>query len=144
MRQLPVLRPIPAASCAALLVACLHNEGPTTTGPLFATTTIDSTVGTVATTSLVVDVSQHVHVLYSQDGVSTLCYAACAGSCALATSWQHVTVDTTANSGLGSSLVIDAAGLHATYQIFNGQGDLRWACFRRGSSISPPARRRGV
>jgi len=69
MRQLPVLRPIPAASCAALLVACLHNEGPTTTGPLVATTTIDSTVGTVATTSLVVDVSQHVHVLYSQDGV---------------------------------------------------------------------------
>jgi hypothetical protein len=127
MRQLPVLRSIPAASCAALLVACLHNEGPATTGPLFATTTIDSTVGTVATTSLVVDVSQHVHVLYSQDGVSTLRYATCAGSCALATSWQHVTVDTTTNSGLGSSLVIDATGLHATYQIFNGQGDLRYA-----------------
>jgi hypothetical protein len=127
MRQLPVLRSIPAASCAALLVACLHNEGPTTTGPLFATTTIDSTVGTVASTSLIVDVSQHVHVLYSQDGISTLRYAACAGSCALATSWQHVTVDTTANSGLASSLVIDAGGLHATYQVFNGQGDLRYA-----------------
>jgi len=40
MRQLPVLRSIPAASCAALPVACLHYEGPTTTGPLFATTTI--------------------------------------------------------------------------------------------------------
>lgn len=129
MRQLPVLRSIAAASCAAILVACLHNEGPTTTGPLFATTTIDSTVGTVATTSLVVDVSQRVHVLYSQDGVSTLRYATCAGSCALATSWQHVTVDTTANSGLGSALVIDAAGLHATYQVFSGQGDLRYtAC----------------
>jgi hypothetical protein len=127
MQQMPILRSIPAASCAVILVACLHNEGPPTTGPLFATTTIDSTVGTVATTSLVVDVSQHVHVLYSQDGISTLRYATCAGSCPLATSWQHVTVDTTANSGLGSSLVIDGGGLHATYQIFNGQGDLRYA-----------------
>jgi hypothetical protein len=127
MQQMPILQSIPAASCAVMLVACLHNEGPPTTGPLFATTTIDSTVGTIATTSLAVDVSQRVHVLYSQDGVSTLRYATCAGSCALATSWQHVTVDTTANSGLGSSLVVDGAGLHATYQIFNGQGDLRYA-----------------
>src|SRR5689334_19678378 len=110
MQQMPILQSIPAASCAVMLVACLHNEGPPTTGPLFATTTIDSTVGTIATTSLAVDVSQRVHVLYSQDGVSTLRYATCAGSCALATSWQHVTVDTTANSGLGSSLVVDGAG----------------------------------
>jgi hypothetical protein len=109
------------------MLACLHNEGPPTNGPLFATTTIDSTVGAIATTSLVVDVSQHVHVLYSQDGISTLRYATCAGLCAQSTSWQRVTVDTAANSGLASSLVIDAGGLHATYQVFNGQGDLRYA-----------------
>jgi hypothetical protein len=123
----PVFRSMLAASSAASMLACLHNEGPPTNGPLFATTTIDSTVGTVTTTSLVVDVSQHVHVLYSQDGVSTLRYATCAGSCAQSTSWQRVTVDTAANSGLASSLVIDAGGLHATYQVFNGQGDLRYA-----------------
>lgn len=127
MQYQPVFRSILAASCAASVLACLHNEGPPTNGPLFATTTIDSTVGAVTTTSLVVDVSQHVHVLYSQDGISTLRYAACAGLCAQRTSWQRVTVDTTANSGLASSLVIDAGGLHATYQVFNGQGDLRYA-----------------
>lgn len=127
MPYLPVRRSILVVSSAASLAGCLHNEGPATNGPLFATTTIDSTVGSAATTSLVVDVSQHVHVLYSQDGVSRLRYATCAGSCALGTSWQHVTVDTTANSGLGSSLVVDAGGLHATYQLFNGQGDLRYA-----------------
>ncbi|HTH64444.1 MAG TPA: hypothetical protein VL563_07155 [Gemmatimonadales bacterium] len=126
MQYQPVFRSILAASCASML-ACLHNEGPPTGGPLFATTTIDSTVGSVTTTSLVVDVSQHVHVLYSQDGISTLRYATCAGLCAQNTSWQRVTVDTTANSGLASSLVIDAGGLHATYQVFNGQGDLRYA-----------------
>ncbi|HEY6223197.1 MAG TPA: hypothetical protein VIW26_05400 [Gemmatimonadales bacterium] len=138
MPHLPALRFLPAASSAAILVACLHNEGPSASGPLFATTTIDSTVGAVTTTSLVVDVSQRVHVVYSQDGVSTLRYATCAGSCGEGTSWQHVTVDTTANSGLGSSLIIDAAGLHATYQVFNGQGDLRYAacagtCLQAGS-----------
>jgi len=127
MQCQPVFRSILAASCAASILACLHNEGPPTNGPLFATTTIDSTVGAVTTTSLVVDVSQHVHVLYSQDGVSTLRYATCAGLCAQSTSWQRVTVDTAANSGLASSLVIDAGGLHATYQVFNGQGDLRYA-----------------
>ena len=116
MRQLPVLRSIPAASCAALLVACLHNEGPTTTGPLFATTTIDSTVGTVATTSLVVDVSQHVHVLYSQDGVSTLRYAACAGNCLQATSWQATTIDSAGDTGHDAALAADGTGqLHVTY-----------------------------
>lgn len=125
MQYQPVFRSIVAASCAASMLACLHNEGPPTNGPLFATTTIDSTVGTVTTTSLVVDVSQHMHVLY--DGGSTLRYATCAGLCAQNTSWQRVTVDTTANSGLASSLVIDAGGLHATYQVFNGQGDLRYA-----------------
>ena len=127
MRHLLALRPVPAAACAALLVACFHNEGPRVTGPLFATTTIDSTVGAATTTSLVVDVSHHVHVLYSQDGVSRLRYATCAASCDQGTSWQHVTVDTTANSGIGSSFVIDATGLHATYQVLNGQGDLRYA-----------------
>lgn len=121
------MRTIAAASCAVILAACLHNEGPSTSGPLFATTTIDSTVGIATTTSLVVDGSQHVHVLYSQGGISTLRYATCAGSCAQGTSWQHVTVDTTANSGLSSSLIIDAGTLHATYQVFNGQGDLRYA-----------------
>ncbi|HKC46475.1 MAG TPA: hypothetical protein VKB63_02660 [Gemmatimonadales bacterium] len=127
------MRTIPAASWAVLLVACLHNEGPPTTNnpppisPPFATTTIDSTVGSIATTSLVVDVSQRVHVLYSQDGISTLRYATCAGSCALATSWQHMTVDSTANSGLGSSLITDAGSLHVTYQVHNGQGRLRYA-----------------
>jgi hypothetical protein len=127
MLYLPVFRSILAASCATSMLACLHNEGPPINGPLFATTTIDSTVGAIATTSLVVDVSQHVHVLYSQDGISTLRYATCAGLCAQSTSWQRVTVDTAANSGLASSLVIDAGGLHATYQVFNGQGDLRYA-----------------
>lgn len=123
----PVSRSILAASCATAMLACIHNEGPQTGGPLFATTTIDSTVGAATTTSLVVDVGQRVHVLYSQDGVSTLRYATCAGLCSQGTSWQRVTVDSTANSGLSSSLVSDAGGLHATYQVFNGQGDLRYA-----------------
>ena len=79
MQYQPVFRSILAASYASSMLACLHNEGPTTNGPLFATTTIDSTVGIVTTTSLVVDLSQQVHVLYSQDGVSTLRYATCAG-----------------------------------------------------------------
>lgn len=122
-----MIRSLVAVSCAAGMIACLHNEGPSTSGPLFTTTTIDTTVGTATTTSLVVDAAQHVHVLYSQDGVSTLRYATCAGSCAQHASWQRVTVDTTANSGLASSLVVDAGGLHATYQVFNGQGDLRYA-----------------
>lgn len=127
MRHLPAILSIPAALSAVIMMACLNNTGPSTTGPLFATTTIDSTVGTVTTTSLAVDVSQHVHVLYSQDGISTLRYATCAALCSQSTSWQHVTVDTTANSGLGSSLIVDGGGLHAAYQIFNGQGDLRYA-----------------
>ncbi len=138
MHALPVLRSILAASCATITLACVHNQGPSTSGPLFTTTTIDSTVGTVTTTSLVVDAAQRVHVLYSQDGVSTLRYATCGGACTLNTSWQRITVDSTANSGFASSLVSDAGGLHATYQIFNGQGDLRYAACS-GSCVQGPS-----
>lgn len=120
--RLSLVRSILATIATASLFACTPNQGPNVTTPLFATTTIDSTAGTVTTTSLAVDVSQRVHVLYS--GGSTLRYATCGGLCAQATSWQHVTVDTTTNSGLSSSLIIDPSGLHATYQVL---GSLHWA-----------------
>jgi hypothetical protein len=123
--RLSIVRSIVATTGFCSLLACTPNEGPSVTAPLFATTTIDSTVGTVMTTSLAVDVSQRLHVLYSSG--STLRYATCGSLCSQATSWQQVTVDTTTNSGQSSSLVVDAAGLHTTYMVFNGQGDLRYA-----------------
>lgn len=126
MRFKPLLRSMLAAGSAATLVACTPNLGSGGGGPLFATTTIDTTVGTITTTSLAVDVAQRVHVTYSQDGASTLRYATCGGLCSQSASWQRVTVDTTANSGLSSSLIVDAGGVHVTYQVFNGQGDLRY------------------
>jgi hypothetical protein len=120
-----IVRSIVATTSIVSLFACTPSAGPNVSRPLFATTTIDSTLGPITTTSLAVDVSQRLHVLYSSG--TTLRYATCAGLCYQATSWQQVTVDTTTNSGLSSSLVIDPAGLHATYQVFNGQGDLRYA-----------------
>lgn len=110
----------------ALLGACTSIDNPQVT-PLFSIATIDTTVGAVAATSLAADATGRIHVAYSQDGVSNLRYATCEADCAQSTSWAHATVDTTSNSGFFNSIVAGAGALHIVYQVYSGQGRLRYA-----------------
>jgi hypothetical protein len=111
---------------AALLGACSPISSPTNTS-LFLISTIDTAVGSTAQTSLGVDATGRVHVAYSQDGISNLRYATCAADCAESASWSHTTVDTTSNSGLFNSFSAAAGALHIVYQVYSGQGKLRYA-----------------
>lgn len=111
---------------AVLVGACSPISNPGST-PLFLVSTIDTAVGATAQTSLGVDATGRVHVAYSQDGISNLRYATCAADCAQTASWSHTTVDTTSNSGLFNSFVVAAGALHIAYQVYSGQGKLRYA-----------------
>jgi hypothetical protein len=113
-------------AAAALLSACSPISNPTTI-PLFLFSTIDTAVGATAQTSLAVDATGRVHVAYSQDGISNLRYATCAADCAQTANWSHTTVDTTSNSGFFNSFNVGAGALHIVYQVYSGQGKLRYA-----------------
>ena len=117
------LATIPAVALAA---ACTSIDNPQTT-PLFSISTIDTTIGAVAVTSLIVDATGRIHVAYSQDGISNLRYATCEADCAQSTSWTHATVDTTSKSGFFNSIRAGGGALHIVYQVYSGQGRLRYA-----------------
>jgi len=77
--------------------------------------------------SLLVDQAGRPHVSFQHSGLS---YAGCNLNCSVPGSWFEVSIDaTTGGTGVRSASSVVCC---------------RWACFRRGSSISPPARRRGV
>jgi hypothetical protein len=94
---------------------------------LFLVATVDTAVGATTQTSLAVDGTGGLHAAYSQEDPSTLRYATCATTCAEDASWAHTTIDTTSNSGFSNSIVVGAGGLHVVYQVYNGQGDIRYA-----------------
>jgi hypothetical protein len=110
----------------APLISCTPIHEPTNSA-LFLVATVDTEVGAATQTSLAIDGTGGVHVAYSQDGTSTLRYATCASQCSDAAGWAHTTVDTTSNSGFFNSIAAAGGSLHVVYQLYNGQGDLRYA-----------------
>jgi len=111
---------------APLLISCSPISAPPS-APLFLLATVDTGVGAATQSSLVVDGTGGVHVAYSQEGASNLRYATCLGDCVDDAGWARTTVDTTTNSGFFNSIVTGVGGLHIVYQVYNGQGDLRYA-----------------
>lgn len=124
MRLVPFVLSSSLGALAATLAACSPLSGPSV--PLFSLATVDDAVGTTAQTSLAVDVTGQAHVAYSQGPGGSLRYATCGSDCSQSSGWTHVTVDGTANSGFFNSIVAGAGGLHVIYQVYDGQGDLRY------------------
>jgi hypothetical protein len=116
----------------ALLCGCTSANGPVNQ-PLFLIATIDTGVGASIQTSIALDGVGRVHLAYSQEDAGMLRYATCAASCFDDASWTRTTVDTTSHSGLDNSIVADGVGgLHIAYQVYDGQGDLRYAACTTG------------
>jgi hypothetical protein len=115
-----------------LLYGCSSSNGPANQ-PLFLIATIDTGVGSSIQTSIAQDGAGRVHLAYSEEGAGMLRYATCAASCFDDASWNRTTVDTAAHSGLDNSIVADGVGgLHIAYQVYDGQGDLRYAACTTG------------
>jgi hypothetical protein len=115
-----------------LLYGCSSSNGPANQ-PLFLIATIDTGVGSSIQTSIAQDGAGRVHLAYSQEGAGMLRYATCAASCFDDASWNRTTVDAAAHSGLDNSIVADGVGgLHIAYQVYDGQGDLRYAACTTG------------
>jgi hypothetical protein len=123
---------------AFAVLACAVWYGCNTPGepnnqPIFEIATIDTALGSTVQTSASLDGAGRVHVAYSQEGASTLRYATCAFSCFADASWEKLTVDTASHSGLDNSIVAaGTGGLHIAYQVYDGQGDLRYATCSAG------------
>lgn len=127
-----VRRLVSTCVAAVLLYACSTGSGPTNQ-PLFLIATIDTGVGSSIQTSMAQDGAGRVHLAYSQEGAGMLRYATCAATCFDDGSWNRTTVDTTSHSGLDNAIVADGVGgLHIAYQVYDGQGDLRYAACTTG------------
>lgn len=124
---IPLRRPAWALLVGAVWYGC-NTPGEPTTQTFFQIATIDTALGSSVQTSATLDGAGRVHVAYSQEGASTLRYATCAFNCFADASWERTTVDTASYSGLDNSIVAaGTGGLHIAYQVYDGEGDLRYA-----------------
>ena len=95
---------------------CPSRSSSCTSATNWRTVTVDAAGSVGDKTSLAVDATGRLHVMYYDATNGDLKYATCAASCWITSNWQTVAVETTGDVGWSPWLAVDRTGrLHVTY-----------------------------